>query len=116
MLYSFRQIFVASCMNINDMRCKNRWQLNPFYATGIFYTPLKISENQKFSGVSKGYRKRQVTSYLFNNLFEVHKFTKIQYTYIHKNNQANWLILVNYAILQKEKEKKGKTGLWLIIK
>ena len=51
----------------------------------------------------------------FHNLFKVDKFTKIQYTYIHKNSQANWLIKVSYPILQKrrtnmikikEKEKK----------
>ena len=40
--------------------------------------------------------------YLFNNLFEVDKFTKIQYTYIHKSSQTNWLIKVNYPILQKK--------------
>ena len=39
--------------------------------------------------------------YLFNNLFKVDKFTKIQYTYIHENSQANWQIKVNYPILQK---------------
>ena len=55
--------------------------------------------------------------YLFNNLFKVDKFTKIQYTYIHKNSQTNWLIKVNYPILQKKssnlliKKKKSKTGL-----
>ena len=53
--------------------------------------------------------------YLFNDLFKVNKFTKIQYTCIH-NSQTNWLIKVNYPILQKkssnlliktkEKEKK----------
>ena len=55
--------------------------------------------------------------YLINNLFEVDKFTKIQYAYTHKSSQTNWLIKVNYPILQKnsgnlliktkEKEKKG---------
>ena len=40
--------------------------------------------------------------YLFNNLFKVDKFTKIQYTYIHKSSQTNWLIKVNYPILQKK--------------
>ena len=63
-------------------------------------------------------------SYLFNNLFEVDKITKIQYTYIYKSSQTNWLIKVNYPILQKkksnnlliktkeiEKKKKSKTGL-----
>ena len=40
--------------------------------------------------------------YLFNNLFKVYKFTKIQYTYIHKKSQTNWLIKVNYPILQKK--------------
>ena len=59
--------------------------------------------------------------YLFNNLFEVDKFTKIQYTYIHKSSQTNWLIKVNYPVLQenssnrliktKEKEKEKKAGL-----
>ena len=56
--------------------------------------------------------------YLFNNLFKVDTFTKIQYTYIHKISQTNWLIKVSYTILQKksgnlliktkEKEKKVK--------
>ena len=41
--------------------------------------------------------------YLFNNLFKVYKFAKIQYTYIHKKSQTNWLIKVNYPILQKKK-------------
>ena len=41
-------------------------------------------------------------TYLFNNLFKVDKFTKIQYTYIHKSSQTNWLIKVNYPILQKK--------------
>ena len=40
--------------------------------------------------------------YLFNNLFKVDKFTKIQYTYIHKHSHTNWLIKVNYPILQKK--------------
>ena len=40
--------------------------------------------------------------YLFNNLFNVGKFTKIQYTYIHKSSQKNWLIKVNYRILEKK--------------
>ena len=31
---------------------------NPFYATGLFLYPLKTSENQKFSDVFMGYRKR----------------------------------------------------------
>ena len=30
--------------------------------------------------------------YLFNNVFKVDKITKIQYTYIHKSSQTNWLI------------------------
>ena len=40
--------------------------------------------------------------YLFNNLFKVDKFAKIQYTYIHKNSQTNWLIKFNYPILLKK--------------
>ena len=55
-------------------------------------------------------------------------FTKVQYMYIHKNSQTNWLIKVNYPILQKKsnsllikkkkkrKEKKNKTGWQRIMK
>ena len=43
--------------------------------------------------------------FIFNNLSKVDKFAKIQYTYIHKNSHANWLIKVNYPILQKKKKK-----------
>ena len=39
---------------------------------------------------------------LFHNLFKVEKITKIQYTYIQKSSQTNWLIKVNYPILQKK--------------
>ena len=58
---------------------------------------------------------------LYIHLFKVDKFIKMQYTHIHKSSQTNWLIKVNYPILQKkssnfliktkEKEKKSKTGL-----
>ena len=65
--------------------------------------------------------------YFFNNLFKVDKFTKMQYTYIHKSSQTNWLIKVNYPILQKnlvifliktkgKENKKSETGLRRIIK
>ena len=47
--------------------------------------------------------KQNLFIYFFNNLFKVDKFTKMQYTYIHKSSQTNWLIKVNYPILQKNK-------------
>ena len=31
---------------------------NSFHATGLFLYPLKTSENQRFSDVFRGYRKR----------------------------------------------------------
>ena len=34
---------------------------NPFHATDLFWYPLKISENQRFSDVFRGYQKRSVT-------------------------------------------------------
>ena len=34
--------------------------INSFHGTGLFLYPLKISENQRFSDVFKGYRKRPV--------------------------------------------------------
>ena len=33
-------------------------KINPFHATGLFLYPLKKSENQRFSVVFRGYRKR----------------------------------------------------------
>ena len=39
---------------------KNQFSINPFIATMIFLYPLKTSENQRFSDVFRGYRKRQV--------------------------------------------------------
>ena len=44
---------------------------------------------------------------LFNNLLKVDKFTKIQYTYIDEGSQTNWLLKVNYPILQKKKIKSS---------
>ena len=59
--------------------------------------------------------------YLFIYLFKVDKFTKLQYAYIHKSSQTNWLIkvsnitkksLVIFLIKTKEKgNKMSKTGL-----
>ena len=34
--------------------------LNPFHATDLFWYPLKISENQRFSDVFRGYQKTSV--------------------------------------------------------
>ena len=51
--------------------------------------------------------KKVLFIYLFNNLFKVDKITKIQYTYIYKSSQTNWLIKLNYPILQKKKKKKS---------
>ena len=36
------------------------YPLNPFYFTGRFLHPLKISDNQRFPNVFRGYRKRKV--------------------------------------------------------
>ena len=59
--------------------------------------------------------------YLFIYLFKVDKFTKLQYAYIHKSSQTNWLIKVSnitkkslliFLIKTKEKgNKMSKTGL-----
>ena len=39
----------------------DQWKfLNPFYATGLFLYLLKTPENQTFSDVFRGYRKRRV--------------------------------------------------------
>ena len=35
-------------------------EFNPFYTTGIFLYPLKTLENERFSDVFRGYRKKPV--------------------------------------------------------
>ena len=37
---------------------KKQWFFNPFYFTGLLLYPQKTPENQSFSDVFKGYRKR----------------------------------------------------------
>ena len=34
--------------------------INPFYATGLYYNPLKASKNLWFSAFFRGYRKKPV--------------------------------------------------------
>ena len=34
--------------------------INPFHAANLFWYPLKISENQRFSDIFRGYQKRSV--------------------------------------------------------
>ena len=41
--------------------------INPFYTTGLFLYPLKISENLCFSDVFRGYRKRSVACHGIEN-------------------------------------------------
>ena len=36
------------------------WSFNPFHANSLFLYPLKMTENQRFSDVSRVYRKRPV--------------------------------------------------------
>ena len=50
--YCWSTIYVSSKRVIFP---KKKW-INQFHATGLFPYPLKISENQRFLYVSKGYR------------------------------------------------------------
>ena len=45
---------------------------------------------------------------LYIHLFKVDKFIKMQYPHIHKSSQTNWLIKVNYPILQKSFDKNKR--------
>ena len=59
--------------------CKRNWNI----------TPQMISQHGEKHVESADRR---------TTLHEVDKFTKIQYTYIHKSTQTNWLIKVNCPI------------------
>ena len=46
--------------------------------------------------------------YLFIYLFKVDKFTKLQYAYIHKSSQTNWLIKVPNITKKKSSDLSDK--------
>ena len=46
--------------------------------------------------------------YLFIYLFKVDKFTKLQYAYIHKSSQTNWLIKVSNITKKKSSDLSDK--------
>ena len=55
-------LYVSIRVNISVMcilREKCLWS-NPFYITDLFWYLLKISENQRFSNIFRGYQKRSV--------------------------------------------------------
>ena len=59
--------------------------INPFYATGLFLYPLKTSENQRFSDVFRGYRKRPVA---WNGLrFNITHFSLMFHFYTLKTSE-----------------------------
>ena len=49
--------------------------INPVHVTGLFLYPLKTSENQRFSYIFRGYRKRPVAKNGLNRL--ILKFSKL---------------------------------------
>ena len=53
------KIWSSICMQ-DSVKSILHYQINPFYATGFFRYPLKTTENQRFSDVFRGYRKRPV--------------------------------------------------------
>ena len=57
--------------------------INPSHATGLesdlFLYPLKTSENQRFSDVFRGYKKRSVA---WNGLIKILEFNMIKSVYI----------------------------------
>ena len=64
---------------------------NPFHATGLFLYPLK-TENQKFSDVFRGYRKRSVTWNAFIRL-QIYVFAglqEIKFRYGRDDKMPSW--------------------------
>ena len=67
----FKNLSYRRCLRLEDffipLGNQGLWRslthfkvFNPFHATGLFLFPLKTSENQRFSDVLRGYRKRSV--------------------------------------------------------
>ena len=50
----------AKRKSFDQGRYSGAQNVNSFHANGLFQYPLKTSENQRFSDVFKGYRKRPV--------------------------------------------------------
>ena len=57
--YVILETFRKNRNNVEMITCLNN--LNPFYASDLFWYPLKTSENLLFSDVFRGYQKRSVS-------------------------------------------------------
>ena len=69
--------------------------IDPFHATGLFIYPLKTSENQRFSDVFRGYRKRPV-AWNELQLLSVVAFSRSNFrsqVTLRSKYWMNWLIL-----------------------
>ena len=55
----FEKQFIITFINLSK-NTKHPNLISPFHATGLFLYPLKTSENQKFSDVSRGFKKRSM--------------------------------------------------------
>ena len=62
--------------------------ISPLHATGLFLYPLKASENQRFSDVFKGYRKRPVA---WNGLIKSVPYPELfwAYRYMYRDRDFN---------------------------
>ena len=85
-----------------------RITFDPFHATGFFPYPLKIIENQKFSGVFRMYRKRPVTWHGLINWGSSFLYNK----FLHNNLLAHWRPM--FPIIQKPVNWLAKQINWLV--
>ena len=64
MIYFITFVVLKTLYNISNIwKSVKRYitiRVNPFHDTGVFLYPMKTSENQRFSDVFRGYRKRLV--------------------------------------------------------
>ena len=85
---NLRQVRVNASFNLLQ-------NINAFHVTGLFLRPLKTSENQRFSDVFMGYRKRQVTWNALKNT-EMKWHTDLKYA------QENFFILRKIFMVYNE--------------
>ena len=77
----------------------NRISVNPFHATGLFLYTLKTSENQMFTDVFRGYRKRPVA---WNGLMKTYRdWANVEMCIILKAK-----CLYSFTINSQSKQKK----------
>ena len=99
LLFVFKRAVVSFCCFLMKARKQQRiWAVIPFHATGLFLYPLKTSQNQRFSDVFMGYRKRIVA----RNVLALTRFLKM-FNFASKPGFFNLTFFYRYLKIERKR-------------